>query len=143
MDQPYKRWTMVAIAAAFSTAAVAGAATMSNLPPEQKQGSIAFLSGGVRAEQRMAMKDAARNYPIELEFVKGTKVSREFLTGIHVDIKDSADHTVLSTLSDGPLLLAKLPSGKYSVSATNGTSTESRNVVVAEGKRQRVLFDWK
>jgi hypothetical protein len=143
MDQRNKRWTMVAVVAALSTAAVAGAATMSNLPPEQKQGSIAYLSGGVGAGQRTAIEDAARNYPLELEFVKGTKAPREFLSSVKVEIKDSSDHTVLSTLADGPLLLAKLPSGSYSIAATNMGNTESKSVMVAEGKHQRVLFDWK
>lgn len=143
MDQRNKRWAMVAIAAALGTAAVAGAATMSNLPPEQKQGSIAYLSGGVGAEERTAIKDVARNYPLELEFAKGAKAPRKFLSGVKVDIKDSSDHTVLTTLADGPLLLAKLPSGSYSITATNMGSTESKSVMVAEGKHQRVLFDWK
>jgi hypothetical protein len=143
MNQRNKRWTMVAIAAALSTAAVAGAQTMSNLPPEQKQGSIAYLSGGVGDEQRTAIKDAARNYALELEFVQGGKAPRAFLSGVKVEIKDSSGHTVLSTLADGPLLLAKLPSGSYSITATHMGSSESKSVVVAEGKLQHVLFDWK
>jgi len=143
MDQQNKRWKMVAFAAALSTAAVAGAAEISNLPPEQKQGSIAYLSGGVGAEQRTAIENVARSYPLELEFVKGAKAPREFLSGVKVEIRDSSDHTVLSTLADGPLLLAKLPSGSYSISATNMGSTETKRVTVAEGKHQHVLFDWK
>jgi len=143
MGQRNKRWTMVALAGVLSTAAVAGAATMANLPPEQKQGSIGFRSGGVGVEQRTAMKEVARNYALELEFVKGTKAPREYLSGVRVDIKDTADQTVLSTVSEGPLLLARLPAGKYSISATDAGSTESRTIVVSEGKPQRVVFDWK
>jgi hypothetical protein len=143
MDKRSKRWAIVAVAAALGAATAAGAATMSNLPQEQKQGAIGFMSGGVGTEQRTAMMNAAHNYALELEFVKGTKAPREYLSGVSVDIKDSADHTVLSTRADGPLLLARLPSGKYSISATNAGNTETRNVMVAEGKHQRVLFDWK
>ena len=143
MNQRNKRWTRVAVAAALSTAAVAGEAQMSNLPPEQKQGSIAYLSGGVGDEQRTAIKDAARNYALELEFVQGTTAPRPFLSGVNVEIKDSSAHTVLSTIADGPLLLAKLPSGSYSITATNMGSAESKSVTVAEGKHQHVVFDWK
>jgi hypothetical protein len=143
MEKRNKQLMMLGAAVTLGIATVAGATTASNLPPEQKQGAIAFLSGGIGVEQRTAMKDAARNYPLELEFVKGTKAPREYLAGVHVDIKDSADHTVLSTLADGPLLLASLPGGRYSISVTNAGSTEARTVMVEQGKHQRVLFDWK
>jgi hypothetical protein len=50
---------------------------------------------------------------------------------------------MFNTVSHGPFLLAKLPDGKYSIHATSAGRTETRDVMVAEGKHQRVLFDWK
>jgi hypothetical protein len=143
------RWKRTAITAsaigalALVTTAAVAAATMSSLPPEQKQGPTAFMSGGAGADQRAAMKHAASGYPLELEFVHGIKRAREYLSGVHVDIKGANGQTALKTVSDGPLLLAKLPTGRYSVSATNAGHTETKNVTIADGKHQRLLFDWK
>ncbi len=103
----------------------------------------ALPSGGIGKAQQTAIKEAASGYPLELEFVKDTKAPREFLTGVNVDIKDSSGKAMLSTSSAGPFLLEKLPDGTYSVSATDAGSTETRSVTLAEGKHQRVLFDWK
>lgn len=146
MKQRRRRRTMtagVAGALALAAATLVGAATMAKLPPEQKQGSAAFISGGIGKDQRAAIEHAASRYPLELEFVKGAKAPREYLGGVQVDIKGHTGESVLSTVSDGPFLLAKLPDGKYSVHATNAGSTETRDVMIAGGKHQRVLFDWK
>jgi hypothetical protein len=143
MDHQGKRWTMMASAIALGTATTVGAATMANLPSEQKQGSIVFLSGGIAKDQQTAIKRAATGYPLELEFVMGTKAPRQYLSGVHVDIKDGTGKSVLSTVSDGPFLLAKMPDGTYSITATDAGRAQMRNVTVAEGKHQRVLFDWK
>ena len=146
MKHRRRRQTMTAGvvgALALATATLVGATTMTKLPPEQKQGSTAFMSGGVGKDQRAAIEHAASGYPLELEFVKGAKAPREYLSGVHVDIKGAAGESVLSTVSDGPFLLARLPDGKYSVHATNAGRTETRDVMIADGKHQRVLFDWK
>ncbi len=146
MKQRRRRQAMTAgVVGAFALVGttMVGAATMTKLPPEQKQGSTSFMSGGVGKDQRTAIEREASRYPLELEFVKGAKAPREYLSGVHVDIKSPTGESVLSTVSDGPFLLAKLPDGKYSIHATNAGSTETRDVMIAESKHQRVLFDWK
>lgn len=142
MNERSKRWAMAAFAVLFGTVATAGPAAMANLPPEQKQGSVVFLSGGIAGDQQIAIKHAAAKYPLELEFVQGTRAPAEFLSGVQVDIRDSAGRVMLNTTSDGPFLLGKLPSA-YSVKATNAGTTRSRTVTVVEGKQQRVLFKWR
>jgi hypothetical protein len=143
MNQRSVRTAMMTMAIALGSATTVGAATTANLPPEQKQGSIVFLSGGVGKDQQAAIKHVAAGYPLELEFLKGPKAPREYLSGVHVDIKDTTGKPVLNTQSDGPFLLVKVPHGTYSISATDGGRTQTRNVTVTDGEHQRVVFAWR
>ena len=62
MKQRRRRQTMTASvlgALALATATLVGATTMTKLPPEQKQGSTAYMSGGVGKDQRAAIEHAA------------------------------------------------------------------------------------
>ena len=57
-------------------------------------------------------------------------------------IKDHADKVVLSTVADGPFLLAKLPPGKYTVTAVSDGKARTQVLTVAANKQQQVLMEW-
>jgi hypothetical protein len=66
----------------------------------------------------------------------------EFLADVRVTIKDKAGKEMLSAVSDGPIMLVKLPAGKYTVAAEAHGKTLQRIVQVpAKGDRQ-VSFHW-
>jgi len=58
-----------------------------------------------------------------------------------VTIKDPQGKTDLHTLADGPMLLAKLPDGKYKVSAELDGKTRTRDVVIAKHKLEHIVFE--
>ena len=137
-----------AIAAAIAASGLAlsvtaAAAQMDHLPATQTQGGITFLSGGVGEGQAHAIERAAKGYPLELEFVLRAKPKDEFLANIKVRIKDAHDKVVLDTTADGPFLLAKLPAGKYAVSADHDGKVEHRQIEIAAKQHRRVVFEWK
>jgi hypothetical protein len=67
----------------------------------------------------------------------------EFLANVQVTIKDKAGKEMLSAISDGPIMLVKLPAGKYTVAAESDGKTLHRTVQVpAKGDRQ-VSFHWR
>src|SRR5437660_1233038 len=112
--------TVIPLASALLSGA-AGAANEANraaLPPEQHQAGIAFLTGGVGKDEAKAFERAAPRFPLALEFIDRVGKREEFLAGIAVKVIDRDGKTLLSTTSDGPFLLAKIPSGRYTVSAT-------------------------
>jgi len=121
----------------------AGAATQSHMPPEHKAGAITYLSGGVGQDQADAIRHAAPSYPLELEFVAKAKPKDEFLAAVKVRIMNAHDKMVLDTTSDGPFLLARLPAGKYKVSAEHDGKTEHRTVDIVAHEHRRVVFEWK
>jgi hypothetical protein len=113
-----------------------------SLPAEEKQGSIAYVSGGIGSEEAKAMERAAKNYPLSLEFVVRAQPRDEFTSNVKVMVKDSAGKVVLDTVSKGPFLLARLPSGKYVVTAAQGGEPKTHRVHVEQGSNKRVIFEW-
>ena len=133
-----------AIAASGLAFAVNGfAATASHLPPTHMKGDISYVSGGIGKSEAAAMKHAAKRYPLELEFVARAKPKDEYLANIKVKIKDAHDKLVLDTTAEGPFLLAKMPAGKYTVSAGHNGKMEHRMIEIAPKMHRRVVFVWK
>jgi hypothetical protein len=60
-------------------------------------------------------------YNLKMLFVGGAE--GEYLADVAVNIKDAKDNSLLSTTTEGPVLLVKLPPGHYTVSTqtSNGT----------------------
>jgi hypothetical protein len=125
----------------FATSAIAASA--SHLPQTHMQGDISYLSGGIGKTEASAMKHAATRYPLELEFVAKAKPKDEYLANIKVKIKDAHDKLVLDTTAAGPFLLAKMPAGRYTVSADHNGKMEHRTVEIAPKMHKRVVFVWK
>jgi hypothetical protein len=138
------------LSAAMATVAIAGLAaaapamsmTSEALPPLHVEGAVTYRSGGVGHEQEMAMRNAEGQYALSVEFVKRAKPTDEHLASVDLTIKDAHGKIALSADSVGPFVLARLPSGKYTVSATDNGQTKTRNVVIAANKPERLTFEW-
>lgn len=104
-------------------------------------GSVSFVSGGVGDEDAQRMKQLRSEYPLELLFVTRGNPN-QYLSAVKVQIVDKGGKAVLDTTSDGPFLLAKVPPGRYSISADNEGSVKRQTVQVGGGKTQRVMFVW-
>lgn len=123
----------LALAAAFPLFAA-------TLPQPKTEHGITYLSGGIGRDEAKAMKADAKNYPLSLVFSAGKKA--EYVAGVSVDVKNPAGKAVLDTTSDGPIMLIKVPAGKYRIVATRHGKALHRTVLVkAKGDRQ-VSFHW-
>ena len=112
------------------------------LPPEQKQGNVTYVSGGIGQDESEAMRRQEANFPLSLEFIKRENGKGEYLSGCNVTIKDEKGRTVLSTVADGPFLLANLPDGTYTVTANGEGQSKERRVVIGARKAERIVFEW-
>lgn len=129
-----------AIALGLALPAWAGSAMDYTLPQTKTDNGIAYMSGGVGKPEAAAMKEEARHYPLSMIF-SGAK-DNEYLANVKVSIKNQAGKEMLSAVSDGPIMLVKLPAGKYKVAAEAHGKTLHRTVQVpARGDRQ-VSFHW-
>jgi hypothetical protein len=86
------------------------------------------------------MKAEAKNYPLSLVFSAGKE--GEYVADVPVTIKDRAGKVVLDTVSSGPIILLKLPAGKYRVVALRQGKALQRTVVVKAKSERQVSFHW-
>ena len=70
-----------------------------------------------------------------------TLTEGNYLSDVDVAIKDAGGKTLIQHTAEGPFLLAKLPGGTYSVSATYDGKTQSRKIKVGGGLRTE-YFRW-
>ena len=135
----------VAIVLALAPAASGAALAASNagLPAEQNQDGIAYLTGGVGEDQAKAFERAAPRFPLALEFVERAGKRDEFIANVDVKLTDRHGKTVLATKADGPFLLARVPSGRYTVAATYEGKTLRRPLQVHDNSTHPLLMEWK
>ena len=129
---------------AFSLLAAlpAFAAVPGTLPPAHTQGVVTYVSGGIGQEEAQAFEAAARQYPLALEFAIKHAPRAEFTADVHVIITDAHGKHMLDTQSAGPFLLAKLPAGRYTVTAERHQQTLTKTVHVGTHRPTHVMFLW-
>ena len=126
----------------LSAFAAAALAAEDALPPERSQGSVTYVSGGIGKDESDAMKEAASRYSLAIEMASPASPRAQYLADVKIEIRDQRGATVLSTISDGPILLANLPPGRYTVNASKNGASQQRDIVVGSGARPRVMFSF-
>ena len=100
---------------------------------------VSYLSGGFGEDERERLRSIAGGDNLELSFALQSK---EYLGGANVLIKDAKGNNVLEAVSGGPLFLADLPAGSYTVEATAMGKTLKQAVHVPSKGHARVYFAW-
>jgi hypothetical protein len=114
------------------------------VPQEQRQGSIAYVAGGIGSGEADAMRRVAASYPLTLELAApGDGWRDEFIAGARVEIDDLGGRALLATRVDGPLLLVRLPPGSYALQVAWNGAVKRKNVTIASGeRRQHIVFEF-
>ncbi len=110
------------------------------LPKPKTEGEVTYLSGGIGHLEAQAMRRAAKNYPLSMIFSAGKR--GEYIADVHVDIKDKLGKTVLDTISNGPIMLTKLPAGDYQVTAEYAGKTLRREAKLSGKGDVQEAFNW-
>lgn len=103
------------------------------------QGDVAFVTGGVGLDESRALLRASSRYPLMLSFI-GSR--HEYLADVHVRIVNANGDEVLTTASRGPFLLARLPSGRYTVHVAYHGREQVRRLMVNANGHVRSTFVW-
>lgn len=116
------------------------AATGYALPQPKTENGITYVSGGIGEDESKAMREEAKRFPLSLVF--SANKDNEYLADVHVTIKDKAGKEVLSVISDGPVMLLKLPAGRYLIEAAADGKTLRRTVRVQANEDRQIAFHW-
>jgi hypothetical protein len=141
-----KRILLSAVLASASTAVFSSVpdvppAYRAYLPPEQHVGEVSYIAGGISAQQADAIKRASQDYPLELVFRQTVNGKEKDLYDVPLKITDAGGKVVFDAHSPGPYFIARLPSGRYTVTAHWDDWDFSKDVTVG-GDRDRVVFAW-
>jgi hypothetical protein len=105
-------------------------------------GDISYLTGGIGSSEAESMREAAKDYALEIVFVQKLKEVEEFIADVKVQIQDRQKNTVLDVTTEGPFLLVNLPNGKYVITAEFNGDTKQKKVNIDAKKHQKVVFWW-
>ena len=113
------------------------------LPPEHTHGAITYRSGGIGASESAAMQAAAGRYPLEVLFAeRDASGAASYAAGDRLSIRDAGGKEVLSTVSNGPFLLVRLPAGRYTLTAWHDGNAKTRTVNIG-AQHLRIVFEWR
>jgi hypothetical protein len=134
----------VAASCAMAASAAIPPAYLKDLPPEQHQGVVDYITGGKNAAEADSVKRAAQDFPLELVFVEKDGAKKERIYDNPVVIRDAIGNVVFAGRTDGPYFLANLPAGQYTVTTHWDAWTFTRPVTIDANPddRQRVVFEW-
>lgn len=106
----------------------------------QSQGEVVFVSGGIGEDEQHAMQAMRGDYNLNLLFsIQG---SGEYLSDVKVQVADSTGNTVLESVSDGPMLFAKLKPGRYAIAVDREGQVVHKKATISGTKRTSLIFTW-
>ena len=143
-----KRGTVVAAIAAALAGPAAGAQlgvlAMAESVGGYRGNEIAYINGGVSRDEADALRNAAPNFPLQLVFTKRGQpgANDEFIADASIAFFDDRGNRVASLSGQGPIFLARLPDGRYTVVAEHEGRRQTKQVDVRQGRTNTVNFLW-
>ena len=104
-----------------------------------RAGDVPYLSGGVGADAREELLAKEKEYNLKIVVAER---SGDYLAGVKVVIESARKEQVLDTTMEGPILLAKLAPGTYTIRATSNDQKLTRTVTIAAQGLQQVDLRW-
>ena len=100
---------------------------------------VPYLSGGIGVDERQELLDKEKDYNLK---IITAEASGDYVGDVRVVIESVGKGRVLEATMEGPILLARLAPGTYTIRATLDGKTLTKSVTIsAEGLRQ-VDFRW-
>jgi hypothetical protein len=100
---------------------------------------IDVRTGGVGEEERAEFMRSYGEYNLHLAFAE---MSGAFLADVDVRIQDARGQELWSGTVDGPMLFARVPSGRYTVIAEFGGETKQRTIEVGSAPAPMQYVHW-
>ncbi|PSJ16409.1 hypothetical protein [Nitrosomonas supralitoralis] len=131
---------IIVLVGIFSTLSFAEKDT--SLPLVELQGQTQFISGGIGKDESEAILQAGKSWSLMLELTQETGSKNQYISDVHILIKDKMGNTVLDTTTEGPYLLVNLAAGSYSLNATYESTTLQRDLIIHEKNGKKITLIW-
>jgi len=102
---------------------------------------VTFVTGGIGKEEADAMRADAPNYALELVFVRKVDNRAEFVSDVRLRIADQNERVVVERAA-GPIVLAQVPNGTYTIVAEFGGQTRTQRVALSPGRHEKITMVW-
>ena len=106
---------------------------------EARAENVPYVSGGVGADSREELLAKENEYNLKI-VVAAT--SGDYLADVKIVIAAARNEQVLDATMEGPILLAKLSPGTYTVKATSDAQTQTKTVTIPTQGQRQVDFRW-
>jgi hypothetical protein len=106
---------------------------------ERTATGIPYLSGGVGLDERETLRAVSGDYNLQ---VICAQREGNYLSDVHVAVRNAQGGTVLETIPRGPWLFVNLPPGKYAVVANSQGRVQQRLTQVPTTGQAAVYFYW-
>jgi hypothetical protein len=106
---------------------------------QARAADVPYVSGGVGAESREELTAQEKDYNLK---VVVAATSGDYLADVQLVIESGRSGRMLDTKMDGPILLAKLPPGTYTVKATSDAQPQTKTVTVTGDGLRTLDFRW-
>jgi hypothetical protein len=127
------------LAGAFSLHAHAAG---TDLPTMHHANGVAYVSGGIGADEAQHFKAEFNHYPLVVEVFRRVGARDDYTADATVRIVDHQGRAVLNERTEGPFMLVRLPAGDYRVSAAldDGRHEAERHIHVDERGHAKAVF---
>ncbi|HSQ80237.1 MAG TPA: carboxypeptidase regulatory-like domain-containing protein [Casimicrobiaceae bacterium] len=122
--------------------ATAGVAQATPVPKPVRQGDATYVNGGIGQTEADAIRHMASKWPLEMTFSEHHQGRDEFVAGVTLRVAGKNGRTVVDVHDGGPLLLLKLPEGRYTVKAEYDGQVKTKRVDIAAGQHDSIAFLW-
>ena len=100
--------------------------------------SVPAVSGGVSLNARDNLRSVEKDANVKMVFALNTG---NYVSDVHVKVTDSKGRVVIDDTSNGPWVLAKLPPGSYTATATYNGKAVTHRFTAGKGLRT-AQFRW-
>jgi len=104
-------------------------------------GDVSWVSGGVGADSRERLQALASGFGFNLKLLFARQ-DGEYLSGVEFRVADPAGRVLLQAVSEGPILLVRVPPGRYIVSAKSDGVELRQTLSAVDGRLGTSVFRW-
>ncbi|QBF25632.1 carboxypeptidase regulatory-like domain-containing protein [Pseudomonas tructae] len=109
------------------------------LQPQQKNG-VSYVTGGIGVDESRAIEQI-QGYNLHLTFSSGPE--NKYVPDVDLTLQGAQGQAVLQLSQVGPIVLVKLPAGKYSVVASRNGEQQRAAVTLVPGQVGTLNLHWK